>query len=157
MTAIDAKQFSISAVAEAAGCPRVTLDAWRNRNHLFADTVTGTKEEKLLSLTDACVARAVKVLIDGGINTKDAVAVADSEMRAQIVILLSEPQPFATLFGYHIDIRSKKARLSSYYFQPEDFAQAMARADGMMHVFDVTAIINHVLKALKIPASRERK
>lgn len=150
IAAIEAKQFSISAVAMAAGCRRVTLDAWRNRNHLFADTVTGTKEEKLLSLTDACVARAVKVLTDAGINTADAISVADDDMRAQIMILLSQPGPFSTFFGFHKGSRNKKDRLSCYVFAPEDIAETMDETNGVMIVFDVAAIINHVLKALKI-------
>ncbi|MCP3408811.1 hypothetical protein [Bradyrhizobium sp. CCGB01] len=154
---VEAKQFSISAVAAAAGCKRVTLDAWRNRNHLFADTVTGTKEEKSLSFTDACVARAVKVLTDARINTADAIAVADAEMRAQITILLSQREPFSTLFGFHIGSSNKKDRAFCYMFAAEDFAALMAKTDGSMFVFDVTVIIDHVRKALKIPASSEGK
>jgi hypothetical protein len=166
---IEAKQFSIPAVAEAAGCPRTTLDAWRNRLHLFTDTVTGTKEEKLLSLTDACVARAVKVLTDTGINAADAVSVADDSMRDQIMTLLSDAvgamlpltiddeiaDPSATLFGFHL---AGPHRMYSYIFRPDEgFAEMMAKTGGVMIVSDVTVIIHHVLKALKIPASRKGK
>lgn len=147
---IEAPLFSISEVADAAGCLRVTLDAWRNRNHLFADTVTGTREKKRLSLTDACVARAVTMLTDAGINTADAIAVADDEMRAQIMILLSQPEPFSTYFGFHMGSRNKKDRLSCYLFGPDDLAKRMAKTNGVMIVFDVTVIIDHVRAALKI-------
>ncbi|MCC8936876.1 hypothetical protein H8A99_10355 [Bradyrhizobium sp. Arg68] len=150
---IEAQQFSISEVADAAGCLRVTLDAWRNRNHLFADTVTGTREKKQLSFIDACVARAVKVLIDDArMNTADAIAVADAEMRLQIQLLLKPHEKFSTLFGIHKGGRNQDDRLSCYIFDPDGFAEMMAKTNGVMIVFDVSAIIAHVRKALKIEA-----
>jgi len=155
---VDERRFPISVVAEAAGCLRVTLDAWRNRNHLFAHTVTGTKEEKLLSLADACVARAVQVMTENGISTANAIDAADTLMRLQIKRLLCEPENTSSLFGFHKGGRNK-ARVSFYFFRPKDFANIMAKTNGALNVFDITMIIDHVLKALKIeflPKSKHR-
>lgn len=158
------KRFTSDEVAAAAGCREGTLRQWRSRHGLLGGTVEGGMEVKKFSLVDVCVVRAVQVMTAAGSSTSDAVAatIADDEMRAQITILLSEKEPFSTLFGFRLLDRNKSARDKSshvavYMFQPEDLAEKMAQADGVLTVLDVMAVIKHVHKALKLPASRKSK
>jgi hypothetical protein len=156
----EAKQFDMETVAEAAGCPFPTLASWRLRGNLFKETVTGTKHSKFFSLTDVCIARAVKMLTDAGISTKDAINTVDhATVRLQIIALLSG-EKVSSVFGYHLNLagRDKKRRLDTYFLEPEDNLRDMlSKTSGVMIVVDLAAVISHVLDALKIPASREGK
>lgn len=163
MTDFEEEQFSLSEAAEAAGCPRATLDAWRNRLKLFKGTVTGTKEEKRLSLIDVCVARAVKMLTDTGIDAKtgisakDAVAaIDDTFVRAQFFMLLRGDEGTSSVFGYHKG-RDGKHRLQAHFFAPDNFPAVLRETGGTLIVVDLAAVITHVRAALRIPASREHK
>ncbi|MGY3490221.1 hypothetical protein ACVW1C_008104 [Bradyrhizobium sp. USDA 4011] len=152
MADYEAKQFDMETVAKAAGCPFPTLASWRLRGKLFKETVTGTKHSKYFSLTDVCIARAVKMLTDRGISTKDAIDTVDhSSVRVQIVALLSG-EKVSSIFGYHLNSkgRDEKRRLDSYFFEPDDFRNMLSKAGGVMITIDLAAVIDHVRNALKI-------
>jgi hypothetical protein len=150
-----APQFPIPEVADAVGCPRPTLDAWRNRVNLFADTVTRTKVEKRLSVTDACVARAVKLLTDAGITAKGAIMAADDDfVRAQIFALLSA-ETVSSVLGFRWDAKDGNEKPDIYFLEPEDFRSMLNKAGGVMIVIDLAAVIDHVLKALNISIDRK--
>jgi hypothetical protein len=150
------KRFTSDEVAAAAGCREGTLRQWRSRHGLLSETSTGGMEVKHFSLVDVCVVRAVQVLTTSGISTSDAIAAAvDEDMRYQITILLSEREPFSPpLFGFHLN---QEEPPSCILFHPKQMADAMAVTKGVLIVFDATMIIDHVRKALKIPASGKGK
>lgn len=147
---INAPQFSLATIAEAAGILPATLTTWRNRHELFADTVTGTKERKFFSLADACVARAVFVLTKHGLDTPDAIWFADSHMRAQITILLAGEE-FSSLVGFYKPERGKE-RIAFIVFPRSDAAgELIDKTPGVLTVVNVMTIIKHVVAALKVP------
>ncbi len=154
--------YSSDRLADAAGCREGTFRQWRSRHGLVADA-----DPKKFTLVDVCVVRAVQVMIASGVGATDAVAatLAENELRLQIIALLSEGEtdkPFSTLFGFHTLSDTKPARgnssdvqLAIYYLEPKDIAEMIKKTKGIMIVLDVMAVIKHVLKALKIPASRK--
>ncbi|SFP93897.1 hypothetical protein SAMN05216330_112104 [Bradyrhizobium sp. Ghvi] len=152
---LEAPQFPIPEVADAVGCPRPTLDAWRNRLNLFADTVTRTKVEKRLSLTDACVARAVKLLTDAGISAKGAIMAADDDfVRLQIFALLSG-ETVSSVLGFRWDAKDGNEKPDLYFLDQNGFLDVLSKAGGVMIVIDLAAVVAHVCNALNIPIDRK--
>jgi hypothetical protein len=147
---IDLPQFTLHAVAEAVGCPRVTLSAWRNRHGMFAESGDDTKTaHKLFSMIDICVARAVLVLTLHGLDPPDAIWFADSHLRAIFGILLSG-EPFSSLVAFCKDDIKDDPRLSFFIFQRNDtFGDLIAKTNGIITVVDLAPIIKTVLAALK--------
>ncbi|MCW2084353.1 hypothetical protein ABIE85_008368 [Bradyrhizobium diazoefficiens] len=151
----EAPQFPIPEVADAVGCPRPTLDAWRNRLNLFEDTVTRTKVEKRLSLTDACVARAVKLLTDAGISAKGAIMAADDDVvRAQIFARLSG-ETVSSVLGFRWNAKDGNEKPDLYFLDHNGFQDMLSKAGGVMIVIDLAAVIAHVLDALNISIDRK--
>ncbi|WP_338692439.1 hypothetical protein V5279_40815 [Bradyrhizobium sp. 26S5] len=151
----EAPQFPIPEVADAVGCPRPTLDAWRNRLNLFADTVTRTKVEKRLSLTDACVARAVKLLTDAGLGAKGAIMAADDGVvRLQIFALLSG-ETVSSVLGFRWNAKDGNEKPDLYFLDHDGFRDMLSKAGGVMIVIDLAAVVHHVLKALNISSDRK--
>lgn len=151
----EAPQFPIPEVADAVGCPRPTLDAWRNRLNLFADTVTRTKVEKRLSLTDTCVARAVKLLTDAGISAKGAIMAADDDLvRLQIFALLNG-ETVSSVLGFRWNAKDGNEKPDLYFLDHNGFHDMLSKAGGVMIVIDLAAVIAHVLAALNISIDRK--
>lgn len=137
--------FTSDKVAAAAGCSEATLRQWRNRYGFLENTVTGGMEVKRFSLSDICVVRAIKVLTDYGLSARDAIYLANHPMglRKLFAALLSKSHRVQTL----LSIRSGKRKNEMFEFNlfgPEHFHYEMERSGGIMTVFDLTVIAEHV-------------
>ncbi|MFB6448933.1 hypothetical protein [Bradyrhizobium tunisiense] len=146
------KQFAIPLVANIVGCPRTTIDAWRNRLGLFKESVTKTKVEKKLTLTDVCVARAVKVLTDEGVKAEDAIMALDYGAVHTQLAGLWNGEPISSIYGYQLidKRREQDPWLKGYFFDPEDFRDMLSKAGGVMIVIDLASVVSHVRTALNI-------
>ncbi|MCK1567479.1 MerR family transcriptional regulator [Bradyrhizobium sp. 173] len=137
--------FTSDKVAAAAGCSEATLRQWRNRYAFLENTVTGGMEVKRFSLSDICVVRAIKVLTDYGLSARDAIYLANHRMglRKLFAALLSKSHRVQTL----LSIRPGKSEHEAFEFSlfgPEHFAEAMAHSGGIMTVFDLNVVVQHV-------------
>ena len=149
---IDAAQFTLGAMADAIGCPNITLSAWRTRHGLFAEAGDDTNRRfKLFNVIDVCVARALLVATRHGLAVPDAVWLADQQLRPVFAILLQAETPFSSLVAFDVNDEAEgdEPRLSVYFFRRnDDFGELIAKTTGVITVIDLMVVIRFVLAAL---------
>jgi hypothetical protein len=145
---INEKNFTSDIVAAAAGCSEGTLRQWRNRYGFLAETITGGMEVKYFSVLDACVVRAVTVLVRY-MPARDAIWFVEHRVRLQIDRLLQGKPKTSSKIGFYMPEGGGQPRLSN---NPGDTTEELLDdTEGVMVVVDLNvAIVDRVLKALKL-------
>lgn len=143
------KRFKSAVVTAAAGCTEAALRQWRNRHEFLGGTVSGDMKEKKFSLLDVCVTRAVALMTAQGINAPGAIWIAQHPFgagRALRALLLDDVENPPTLLAVMPGDRAKNEEFSFSPMRPDQFAAMLADSGGVMTVFDLNAINQHVLK-----------
>ncbi|MCA6109594.1 hypothetical protein J6497_20510 [Bradyrhizobium sp. CNPSo 4026] len=110
--------------------------------------MTGGMEVKYFSLLDVCIVRAVKVMTAHGLGAADAIWIAHHPFGVGVALrsLLSEVEGVPTLLGIQPGNRDKGEKFTFSLFRSKQFAATMADSGGIMTVFDLDAVNQHVLK-----------
>lgn len=146
---IHQRRFTTDVVAAAAGCTEDIFRQWRNRYGFLKDTVTGGMEVKRFSVLDICVTRAVTVLTDHGFKAPDAIKIAYHPMgigKQLRALLLGNVEGAPTLLAIIPDHSTEKKTLSWEPLRLSQLGKTLAASGGVMTVFDLNAVKEHVLK-----------
>jgi hypothetical protein len=151
-------------IAKIAGIEAQILLGWRRRHGFLGGMLPGKQGSGgyLHSLIQALVAVAVAAMVRRGLDVENAVA-AEAELAMQFEILAEiagekfvnehrrEHEEISTIFGYHPKGRDPKTKVSFYFFRRENtLDQVMKAADKGLFLLDLQAIMEFVLKRLKV-------
>ncbi|WFU21289.1 hypothetical protein QA649_24600 [Bradyrhizobium sp. CB1717] len=143
------KRFTSAEVTAAAGCSEAALRQWRNRYNFLGGTVSGDMKVKKFSILDACVVRGVKLLTDCGVTAPIAIEIAHHPMMGVGVLLRSHLEKMENIPALLVVKRGKTtSEVEQFTFalsNPNKLAAQIADSNGIMIVFDLKAINQHVL------------
>src|SRR3954462_692781 len=147
-----AKQFTTSALVQAAGCNPVTFRAWRNRNGLFPETAGGQGWNRF-SILDVCIVRTIVVLTEHGISARDAIWFAQDGHLGTVLRSVIDDYGMSPIIGFGRAPGEERPYFMTFLDPEEAVASLLDRARGIVTLLDLRLVVEHVCDGLGLSQS----